>query len=128
VVKLYQQLFQMDLLLFLKLRYEELVFGGQMVLTFLGRKNEDVYKGDLNHLCGLLALSIQSLVQKVQNYLCIGSIKQDYIRLSAFDSSTLLILHVNFTILYKIRRKPQASFISLVLCSNNNIDIPSKKY
>lgn len=68
VVKLYQELFQMDLLLFVKLRYEELVFGGQMMLTFLGRKNEDVYKGDLNHLCGLLVLSIQSqsLVQKIQ--------------------------------------------------------------
>ncbi|WVZ80037.1 hypothetical protein U9M48_027552 [Paspalum notatum var. saurae] len=64
VVKLYQDQFQMDLLLFLKLRYEELVLGGQMVLTFLGRKSEDVYEGDLNHLCGLLAQSIQSLVHK----------------------------------------------------------------
>ncbi|CAL5038781.1 unnamed protein product [Urochloa decumbens] len=64
VVKLYQELFQTDLLLFLKLRHEELVSGGQMVLTFLGRKSEDVYKGDLNHLCGLLAQSVQSLVSK----------------------------------------------------------------
>ncbi|WVZ80385.1 hypothetical protein U9M48_027860 [Paspalum notatum var. saurae] len=64
VVKLYQDQFQMDLLLFLKLRYEQLVLGGQMVLTFLGRKSEDVYKGDLNHLCGLLAQSIQSHVHK----------------------------------------------------------------
>ncbi|CAN6201465.1 unnamed protein product [Urochloa humidicola] len=64
VVKLYQELFQTDLLLFLKLRHEELVSGGQMVLTFLGRKSEDVYKGDLNHLCGLLTQSVQSLVSK----------------------------------------------------------------
>ncbi|CAN6194999.1 unnamed protein product [Urochloa humidicola] len=35
-----------------------------MVLAFLGWKNEDVYKGDLNHLCGLLAQSVQSLVSK----------------------------------------------------------------
>ncbi|OEL19143.1 hypothetical protein BAE44_0019837 [Dichanthelium oligosanthes] len=66
VVEVYQELFQMDLLLFLKLRHEELVFGGQMVLTFLGRKNEDVYEGDMNHLWGLLAQSVQSLVHKVQ--------------------------------------------------------------
>jgi hypothetical protein len=62
VVKLYQELFETDLLLFLKLRHA----GGQMVLTFLGRKNEDVYKGDLNHACGLLAQSIKSLVHKAQ--------------------------------------------------------------
>uniref|UniRef100_A0ACD5ZID9 Uncharacterized protein n=1 Tax=Avena sativa TaxID=4498 RepID=A0ACD5ZID9_AVESA len=64
VVKLYQDQFASDLLLFLKLRYEELVFGGQMVLTFLGRKNEDVYNGDLNHLCGLLAQAVLYLVDE----------------------------------------------------------------
>ncbi|KAF8667888.1 hypothetical protein HU200_052513 [Digitaria exilis] len=76
VVKLYQELFQMDLLLFLKLRHEELVVGGQMVLTFLGRKDEDVYKGDLNHICGLLAESVQSLVHK-------GLVQQE--KLDAFN-------------------------------------------
>lgn len=36
-VKVYQELFQMDVLLFLKLpRYGELVVGGQMVLAFSG--------------------------------------------------------------------------------------------
>ncbi|KAK1605404.1 hypothetical protein QYE76_029077 [Lolium multiflorum] len=64
VVKLYQELFQKDFLLFLKLRYEELVFGGQMLLIFLGRKNEDAYSGELNLVYGLLAKSIQFLVEE----------------------------------------------------------------
>ncbi|XP_044969566.1 anthranilate O-methyltransferase 1-like [Hordeum vulgare subsp. vulgare] len=65
VAELYRQQFQKDMLLFLKLRYEELVVGGQMVLTFLGRKYEDIYnKGYLNHPCGLLARSLQSLVEE----------------------------------------------------------------
>ncbi|KAK1678464.1 hypothetical protein QYE76_039312 [Lolium multiflorum] len=65
VVELYRQQFQKDMLLFLKSRYEELVLGGQMVLTFLGRKYEDVYNnGYLNHPWGLLARSLQSLVEE----------------------------------------------------------------
>lgn len=36
-----------------------------MVLVFLGRKDEDVYNGDLNQLFGLVARSLQSLVLKV---------------------------------------------------------------
>ncbi|RLN12352.1 anthranilate O-methyltransferase 1-like [Panicum miliaceum] len=35
-----------------------------MVLTFLGRKEEDVYSGNLNYLYELLAQSLRSLVDK----------------------------------------------------------------
>uniref|UniRef100_J3MCU6 Jasmonate O-methyltransferase n=1 Tax=Oryza brachyantha TaxID=4533 RepID=J3MCU6_ORYBR len=65
VVKLFQEQFRKNLSLFLELRHEELVEGGQMVLALLGRKDEDVYNGNLNHLFGFVADSLQSLVVKV---------------------------------------------------------------
>ncbi|VAI11509.1 unnamed protein product [Triticum turgidum subsp. durum] len=48
VVKLYQEQFLEDMSLFLKLRHTELVASGQMVLTFLGRKNSDVLRGEMS--------------------------------------------------------------------------------
>ncbi|KXG29437.1 hypothetical protein SORBI_3004G036100 [Sorghum bicolor] len=68
VVKQFQKLFYKDFSLFLKLRHEELVHGGQMVLIFNGRKDEDVYNGDLNKLFALVAIALKSLVLKVVVY------------------------------------------------------------
>jgi hypothetical protein len=65
VVKMFQDQFQKDMSLFLKLRHQELVPGGQMLLTFLGRKKEGVLDGDLSHLCALLAEALQALVTEV---------------------------------------------------------------
>ncbi|CAO2047714.1 unnamed protein product [Urochloa humidicola] len=64
VVKLYRKQFQEDFSLFLKLRHKELVANGQMVLTFLGRKNKDVHRGEVSYMWGLLAQALQSLVKE----------------------------------------------------------------
>ncbi|CAO1941970.1 unnamed protein product [Urochloa humidicola] len=64
VVKLYRKQFQEDFSLFLKLRHKELVANGQMVLTFLGRKNKDVLRGEVSYMWGLLSQALQSLVKE----------------------------------------------------------------
>ena len=48
VVKLYQRQFQEDFSLFLKLRHKELASNGQMVLSSLGRKSQDMLRGKVS--------------------------------------------------------------------------------
>uniref|UniRef100_A0A0E0E1B7 Jasmonate O-methyltransferase n=2 Tax=Oryza meridionalis TaxID=40149 RepID=A0A0E0E1B7_9ORYZ len=65
VVKLFQNKFKEDFSLFLALRSEELVSGGRMVLTFLGRKSSQMLAhGDVGTMWELLAEALQILVQK----------------------------------------------------------------
>ncbi|XP_047054014.1 benzoate O-methyltransferase-like [Lolium rigidum] len=65
VIKLFQEQFQKDFELFLKLRSSELVSGGRMLLTLLGRKSKEMLMhGDVSTLFELVAKSLQSLVQK----------------------------------------------------------------
>ncbi|KAF8674837.1 hypothetical protein HU200_047968 [Digitaria exilis] len=64
VVALFKEQFQKDFKLFLTLRYKELVSGGRMVLTFLGRKGEEMLMhGEVSSMWELLAKALQSLVQ-----------------------------------------------------------------
>ncbi|KAJ3696674.1 hypothetical protein LUZ61_000379 [Rhynchospora tenuis] len=61
VVKLYKDQFDRDFALFLKLRFNELVPGGQMVLAFLGRKEKD-HNGLLNSVLGAISELLNSMV------------------------------------------------------------------
>ncbi|KAL6909720.1 hypothetical protein ACP4OV_001379 [Aristida adscensionis] len=71
VIKLFQQQFKKDFELFLVLRYKELVCGGRMVLTFLGRKGEDILMhGDVARMWELLAEALHTIVRK-------GHVEQD---------------------------------------------------
>ncbi|KAJ3696664.1 hypothetical protein LUZ61_000369 [Rhynchospora tenuis] len=54
--------FKRDFSLFLKLRFKELIPGGQMVLAFLGRTKKDIYNGELSSLWGLVSDSLNSMV------------------------------------------------------------------
>ncbi|KAL6594683.1 hypothetical protein ACP70R_048421 [Stipagrostis hirtigluma subsp. patula] len=62
VVRLYQQQFHRDFSAFLELRSQELVPGGQMVLTILGRRHRDPRTGELFSLYSLLAQALRRLV------------------------------------------------------------------
>ncbi|XP_037427068.1 anthranilate O-methyltransferase 1-like isoform X2 [Triticum dicoccoides] len=65
VIKLYQEEYHKDLSLFLTLRFNELVRGGHMVLTFLGRKSKDMLlHGEASSMWDLLAQALLSLVLK----------------------------------------------------------------
>jgi SAM dependent carboxyl methyltransferase len=68
VVKLYQDQFTRDFSLFLKLRFNELVPSGRMVLAFLGRKNKDICSGELSTLWELVYESLNSMVVEVVPY------------------------------------------------------------
>jgi jasmonate O-methyltransferase len=67
VVEAYQELFREDFSLFLQHRHTELVAGGRIVLTFLGRKNKDVLHGEMSYVWGFLSKALRSLVQQVRH-------------------------------------------------------------
>ncbi|KAL7114624.1 hypothetical protein ACP275_04G132700 [Erythranthe tilingii] len=66
VIKAYYEQFRIDFSTFLKCRSEEVVSGGRMVLTILGRKSEDASSKECCYIWGVLALSLQQMVSQVE--------------------------------------------------------------
>ncbi|VFQ89099.1 unnamed protein product [Cuscuta campestris] len=65
VVKAYYEQFERDFETFLKCRAKELVTGGAMVLTILGRISEDPCSREGCHIWELLGLALSDLVEQV---------------------------------------------------------------
>ncbi|KAJ4717090.1 Carboxyl methyltransferase [Melia azedarach] len=64
VYEAYLEQFQRDFSLFLSLRSEELVCGGRIMLTFIGRSIPDPSSKDCCYLCELLTKSLLELVDE----------------------------------------------------------------
>ncbi|KAL2966495.1 hypothetical protein AAZX31_16G120900 [Glycine max] len=62
VASAYYEQFQRDFSLFLKCRAEELVKGGRMVLTFLGRRSDDPSSKDGGYIWELMATALNDMV------------------------------------------------------------------
>lgn len=65
VLKAYHEQFQQDFSLFLKCRSEELVAGGRMVLTILGRRSDDPSSKECCYIWELLAMALNDMVFEV---------------------------------------------------------------
>uniref|UniRef100_I1J8R8 Uncharacterized protein n=1 Tax=Glycine max TaxID=3847 RepID=I1J8R8_SOYBN len=65
VLKAYYEQYQKDFSLFLKCRAEEIVEGGRMVLTFLGRRSDDRSSKECCYIWELLAMALNDMVSKV---------------------------------------------------------------
>ncbi|KAI5656091.1 hypothetical protein M9H77_24884 [Catharanthus roseus] len=66
IIKAYRSQFQKDFSVFLKSRSEEMVSGGRMVLSFLGRSSSDTSVEDGCYQWELLAQALTSMVSKGQ--------------------------------------------------------------
>ncbi|GMY12107.1 salicylate carboxymethyltransferase-like [Fagus crenata] len=64
VLRAYYEQFQRDFSMFLKCRAEELVAGGGMVLTILGRRNEDPSSKECCYIWELMAMALNDMVSE----------------------------------------------------------------
>nr|XP_016497495.1 PREDICTED: salicylate carboxymethyltransferase-like [Nicotiana tabacum] len=63
VVKAHYEQYERDFVTFLKYRSKELVKGGRMILTMLGRNNEDLYSKGCYYIVEPLVMALKELVE-----------------------------------------------------------------
>ncbi|MFS7983527.1 putative methyltransferase [Helianthus anomalus] len=68
VIREYHEQFQRDFFMFLKCRAEEMVGGGRMVLTILGRRSDDPCSKECCYHWDLLAETLNDMVVEVTIY------------------------------------------------------------
>lgn len=66
VLEAYYRQFRKDFLMFLKCRAEELVSGGRMVLTILGRTSEDTFHNEYGYVWEFFNSALNSMVIEVK--------------------------------------------------------------
>ncbi|KAM7249973.1 hypothetical protein ACFE04_021856 [Oxalis oulophora] len=109
VLKAYYEQFQKDFTTFLECRSEELVTGGRMVLTFLGRISSNSADRECCYIWELLALALNELVDEgmieekeldsfnIPQYTpCLEEVKSEVIKEGSFTINRLEFSKVNW--------------------------------
>ena len=65
MLRAYYEQFQRDFSTFLECRGQELVVGGRMVLTLIGRRSDDFSSDDCCYTSELLAITLNEMVTEV---------------------------------------------------------------
>ncbi|KAI4381172.1 hypothetical protein MLD38_007275 [Melastoma candidum] len=110
VVEAYYKQFREDFKTFLECRAEELVSGGRMVLTFLGRRSDDPCSDECCCIWELLAMALYEMVseglmeeEKLDNFNiplynpCPGEVKLEIENQGAFSIDDLAVSEVNWS-------------------------------
>ncbi|XP_025886537.1 S-adenosyl-L-methionine:benzoic acid/salicylic acid carboxyl methyltransferase 2-like isoform X2 [Solanum lycopersicum] len=90
VHKAYYEQFERDFVTFLKYRSEELMKNGRMVLTMLGRKNEDRFSQGCSYEWELLATTLKLLIAQES----IDAEKVDSFNVPAYNPSPSEVMHI----------------------------------
>ncbi|KAK4490674.1 hypothetical protein RD792_001365 [Penstemon davidsonii] len=118
VLNAYYEQFKRDFWEFLKCRSQEIVGGGKMVLTFLGRKSEDASSKECCYIWELLALALKEMLSQ-------GLIEEE--KLLSFNipqytpSPSEVKAEVKNEGSFSIKRL-EASEITWTACGNINMD------
>nr|XP_009775541.1 PREDICTED: salicylate carboxymethyltransferase-like [Nicotiana sylvestris] len=111
VVKAHYEQYERDFVTFLKYRSKELVKGGRMILTMLGRNNEDLYSKGCYYIVEPLVMALKELVE-------MGLIQKEKV-----NSFNILIYHPSPAEVKYIVEKEGSFTIDVLETSEFHIDV-----